>query len=55
MKILKLIVLTLLAGSLAVQTTHADERRFTYVYEPEVLPKGAWEFEQWVTLRTQRT
>ena len=33
----------------------ADERRFTYVYEPEVLPKGAAEFEQWITLRTQRT
>jgi hypothetical protein len=34
---------------------HADERRFTYTYEPEVLPKGGLEFEQWVTLRTQRT
>lgn len=33
----------------------ADERRFTYVYEPEVLPKGGFEFEQWVTLGTQRT
>jgi hypothetical protein len=33
----------------------ADERRFTYTYEPEVLPKGGLEFEQWVTLRTQRT
>jgi hypothetical protein len=34
---------------------HADERRFTYTYEPEVLPQGGLEFEQWVTLRTQRT
>jgi len=33
----------------------ADERRFTYTYEPEVLPKGGMEFEQWITLRTQRT
>jgi hypothetical protein len=33
----------------------ADERRFTYTYEPEVLPQGGLEFEQWVTLRTQRT
>jgi hypothetical protein len=33
----------------------ADERRFTYTYEPEVLPQGGMEFEQWVTLRTQRT
>lgn len=38
-----------------VSLAHADERRFTYTYEPEVLPKGAMEFEQWVTLRTQRT
>src|SRR5690349_20329847 len=33
----------------------ADERRFTYTYEPEVMPQGGMEFEQWVTLRTQRT
>jgi hypothetical protein len=33
----------------------ADERRFTYTYEPENMPKGAMEFEQWVTLRTQRS
>lgn len=32
----------------------ADERRFTYTYEPETMPKGGMEFEQWVTLRTQR-
>lgn len=30
----------------------ADERHFTYSYEADsVLPKGKWEFEQWVTLR----
>src|SRR5215467_15667914 len=34
---------------------NADERRFTYTYEPETLPEGGAEFEQWVTLRTQRT
>src|SRR4051794_25066477 len=33
----------------------ADQRRFTYSYEPEVLPKGGLEFEQWITLRTQRS
>jgi hypothetical protein len=33
----------------------ADERRFTYTYEPETLPQGGMEFEQWITLRTQRT
>ncbi len=33
----------------------ADERRFAYTYEPETMPKGGREFEQWVTLRSQRT
>jgi hypothetical protein len=51
----KLILMALLAGGLSVLNARADERRFTYTYEPEVLPKGAMEFEQWVTLRTQRT
>ena len=44
-----------LAIGLLPTIASADERRFTYVYEPEVLPKGAMEFEQWITLRTQRT
>src|SRR5436190_22284971 len=35
-------------------TVRADERRFGYTYEPEVQTKGVLEFEQWVTLRTQR-
>lgn len=29
----------------------ADERRFTYTYEPGVLPRGAVELEQWTTAR----
>jgi hypothetical protein len=29
----------------------ADERLFTYTYQAEVLPKGAMEFEQWITNR----
>jgi len=29
----------------------ADERFFTYSYEPKVLPQGGLEFEQWATLR----
>ena len=45
----------ILAGGLCLTTARADNRRFTYVYEPELLPKGATEFEQWITLRTQRT
>src|SRR4051794_4045788 len=38
-----------------LQSAVADERRFTYTYEPETMPAGGMEFEQWVTLRTQRT
>lgn len=53
MKKTVLLIIAALAASLTL--SRADERRFTYVYEPEVLPKGAFEFEQWVTLRTQRT
>lgn len=33
----------------------ANERIFTYSYEPETLPAGALELEQWVTLRSGRT
>ena len=44
-----------LLGAVTLTSTRADERRFGYTYEPEVLPKGGMEFEQWVTLRTQRT
>src|SRR5258706_369203 len=29
----------------------ANERFFTYSYEPETMPQGAFEVEQWVTLR----
>ena len=49
----KLYRLFLLVAVLAAltRTAHADERFFTYVYESEVLPKGKWEFEQWLTYR----
>src|ERR1051325_2239320 len=49
------IVVGILATGLCSSGARADERRFTYTYEPEVLPQGGLEFEQWVTLRTQRT
>lgn len=42
------------AGTMNTMTAVATERYFTYTYEPEVFPKGAAEFEQWITLRTQR-
>ena len=31
-----------------------NERYFTYTYEPETMPQGAFEAEQWVTLRAGR-
>src|SRR5262245_42219984 len=50
---------SLLAGAallfLSLLPSQATERVFTYSYEPEAMPKGGMEFEQWVTLRTQRT
>ena len=45
---------TLLLAAVAASTlvpAFADERFFTYVYESDVLPKGRWEFEQWLTYR----
>ena len=34
--------------------TLANERLFTYSYEPETMPKGAFEVEQWATWRAGR-
>src|SRR6185503_11034297 len=44
------------AGAMALCTasSFANERLFTYSYEPETMPKGAWEIEQWFTLRAGR-
>jgi hypothetical protein len=44
----------MLASGFLVSQTQADERRFTYVYEPETLPAGAVELENWITLRSGR-
>ncbi|MBI3849186.1 MAG: hypothetical protein HY298_02685 [Verrucomicrobia bacterium] len=55
MKIRSKLSIELLVAVMCVMGARADERRFTYTYEPETLPEGAMEFEQWVTLRTQRT
>ena len=51
-KIKKLFAAILMAGTIAAGNTAADERLFTYTYEPKVLPKGKLEFESWSTLRT---
>src|SRR5215471_15200068 len=34
---------------------HATSQLFTYTYEPETMPAGSMEFEQWVTAATGRT
>ena len=46
----KLLLLTI-AGLLTITAARADERFFTYVYDADVIPKGQWEFEQWLTFR----
>jgi hypothetical protein len=55
MKTCSRIVIGLIATGLFLATARADEKRFTYTYEPELPPKGGLEFEQWITLRTQKT
>jgi hypothetical protein len=55
MKMRNTFILAALAAGLSLIQANADERRFTYTYEPETLPQGAAEFEQWFTLRTGRT
>ncbi len=47
------ISIAILAGSLCF-SAYANERYFTYTYEPETMPEGGMEFEQWVTLRAGR-
>ena len=36
---------------LTARSALADERFFTYIQDADVIPKGGWEFEQWVTFR----
>lgn len=43
-----------LGAALSSSTALAHERLFTYSYEPETMPQGLFEYEQWATLRTQR-
>ena len=48
------ILWTTLFNALSLVSASATERYFTYTYEPETMPKGAMEYEQWVTLRSGR-
>lgn len=54
MKLNRFLLSGLLAGVVGTTFIRADERRFTYVYEPETLPAKAFEFESWATLRAER-
>lgn len=45
----KYILIRASAAVLMSLSASATERFFTYTYEPETLPKGAWEYEQWIT------
>jgi hypothetical protein len=48
------LLIGLLACGLCAGGASANERFFTYTYEPETLPQGAAEFELWTTLRAGR-
>src|SRR5260221_8087135 len=51
---MKRTALLLLCVGFIVHPSRATERYFGYTYEPETMPKGAMEYEQWVTLRAGR-
>src|SRR5437588_7838205 len=55
MKTQNKILAGLLACGLCAASASATERLFTYTYEPETLPQGAWEYEQSITLRAGRS
>lgn len=44
-------------GALGMLTSssEAGDRKFTYTYEATTSPKGAWEYEQWVTWKAYRS
>src|SRR6266850_1684975 len=48
------LLLGALCCALACMPVSGNERYFTYTYEPETMPQGAFEAEQWVTLRAGR-
>jgi len=50
----KIGVVALMVWMTSLTGARATGRVFTYTYEPEVMPAGAAEFEQWVTLRSGR-
>src|SRR6185369_16377382 len=53
MKLNSLLLTAIMAAAVTLPSI-ADQRRFTYTYEPETPVAGTFEFENWITLRTQR-
>ena len=49
-----LLALAVAVGATMATGAGADQRYFTYSYEPKVLPAGAIELEQWATMRNGR-
>src|SRR5436190_8916062 len=54
MKTNRVILSAALCCGLSLVSASAMERYFGCTYEPETMPKGALEYEQWVTLRAGR-
>lgn len=55
MKIKSCFLAGLIASGASLSSSHATDRLFTYTYEPETMPAGGMEFEQWITSRSGRT
>ncbi len=47
-------VIAMLCLSAVAVDAWAGGRRFTYTYEALTMPKGMWEYEQWVTWKTSK-
>lgn len=48
------LVLSLAHGSMGVSAVRADSRKYTFVYESTTMPKGEFEYEQWITWKTDK-
>jgi len=55
MKLKTCLLASLIVSGASLIPAHANDRLFTYTYEPETMPEGAMEFEQWITSRAGRT
>lgn len=54
MKLNRSLWIVVLLFSTWISNASATERLFTYTYEPETMPQGAFEVENWVTYRSTR-